>query len=185
MNIRLTIFIFSIAVIVVGMFAYSFLVKTESQSVQQGTQTSTTLPTAGSVPIPDENPNGWTSFQTLALNANDGGVVTVKNFLKDPETAVDPVNDGYYVLGYPIDKLSTDSIGSTSVPYLITYTASTQYFNVALLEEPLGQARELAQNYLLRYLGISEKDMCRLSYTLGAPNGVSQLYGGANLGFSF
>ncbi len=184
MSTRLIILFFAIAVIVIGALYYLFFIKT-TQLSQQETNSSTELPIAGRTTTPSQSSNVGTTSQTLALIASDGGIVNVKNFLNDAETEADPINNGFYVLGYPLEKLSTDSIGSTSVPYLITYTVSTQYFNVELLQEPLGQSRELAQNYLQQHLGITEKDMCRLGYTLGAPNEVSQLYGGASLGFGF
>ncbi len=124
------------------------------------------------VPASDSKP---IQGQQLTLVAPNGGTVTVLNFLDDPETVADPNNSGYYNMGY--------SVGTS--PYLITYIASTQYFNIVLLQEPIGQTRELAEQYLKQHLGISNSDLCRLNYTIGAPTFVSGFYGGASLGFSF
>ena len=37
----------------------------------------------------------------------------------------------------------------------------------------------------MQHLGISESDMCRLSYMVSVPNRVNTIYAGQNLGFSF
>lgn len=138
-------------------------------------------PTNVGLPIAPQNAGSTSSSkliqkQQLSLAVTSGGSITVLNFLDDPEIVADPVNSGYYDLGY-----ST----TNTPPFMITYIATTQYFNIELLQEPIGQTREFAQQYLEQHLGISESDLCRLRYTVSAPSNVSSLYGGASLGFSF
>jgi tetratricopeptide (TPR) repeat protein len=75
--------------------------------------------------------------------------------------------------------------GTFDAPYLIDYLSQTQAFNIMIYEEPIGEVRQQAEQYLEQQLGISQTDMCRLNYTVIAPNSVNQIYGGQNLGFSF
>ena len=114
--------------------------------------------------------------QTLILPTTDGGYVAVLNFLANADTVSDPLIEGYYNVG-----------GFTTIkePFMIIYITATKYFNIELLQEPIGHSRELAEQYLKQRLGISTSEMCRLNYSIGAPSSVSGLYGGAELGFSF
>lgn len=178
MNTRLIILLSSIAVIGTGAVLLFFFrggqPAPEAQNISTGSgfpvagQSAGVTPSAGVTTVP---------AQKLSLPATDGGTITVDNFLNSPDTVADPVNQGYYSLNYSIPA-------ATSSPYLITYIASTHYFNIELLQEPLGQTRELAQQYLEQHLGILASDLCKLNYTISAPSSVSSLYGGVNLGFS-
>lgn len=69
--------------------------------------------------------------------------------------------------------------------YRITYHVPLETFAVFLLAEPLKETRELAEQDLLRILGISESDACRLRYFVSLPEEVNPLYAGLDLGFSF
>ena len=112
--------------------------------------------------------------RTLEIKGADGSSIPVMNFLNSPKTVKDPNNTEYYLLGF-----------STSSPYMITYIASTQYFNIELLQEPIGLARTQAEQYLMTLLGISRDQMCRLPYQLGVPNSVNARFASIDLGFSF
>lgn len=182
MNTRLVIVLSSFAIIAVGVVALMFF--NGEQPLQQEVAPGAEFPVAGPS-IPQTQDTGVAvPTSKLVLQSEGGGVVVAEDFLKDPNTVADPINVGYYNLNYATQATSSGST-ATPLPYFITYISSTQYFNVELLEEPIGQARELAQQYLQRLIGISESDMCRINYTVSTPYSVSGLYGGASLGFSF
>lgn len=175
MNTRLIVIILGIIIVGTGATWYFFFRSGQPVQPTQGVSNGSALPIAGQNNNQILNTGVTTPTQTLALQTTDGGAVAVNNFLKDPNTVADPINSGYYDLG-----------SATNTPsFMVTYIASTQYFNIELLQEPIGQSRELAQLYLERVLGISEIDLCRIHYTVSAPSSVSSLYGGASLGFSF
>lgn len=167
-----------VLVIIGGIISYS-LFKTVTP-VQQ-VQTNVGLPVADQTTF-TQTVGGTQQADRLPLAVMGGGTIVVNNFLKDPQTAQNPLNRDYFGLNYSIDQRGS---AITQSPFIIMYIASTQYFNIELLQEPLGQVRELAQQYLEQRLGISAFDLCRLNYTVGTPSNVSQLYGGINLGFSF
>ena len=123
-------------------------------------QPGVTLPTAGqNNAAPVSSPvTGQSSGQSL---------------LKNPELLVYPTNQDFYTVG-----------PSTSTPYLITYIASTQFFIVELIQEPIGQARLGAEQYLERLLGKSPTDLCKLNYSVSVPNSINTTYAGDSLGFS-
>jgi hypothetical protein len=165
-----------IVVIIIGGVTLYFLFgsRGQVQNTHQ-TQTSTTLPIAGQSP----NSSGGvvaSSGQGLSLSTADGKTIIVANFLNNPATKADSINSGYYTLG---------PSANSGQPYSITYIASTQYFSIELLQEPIGQARLLAEQYLEQQLGLPTSDLCRLNYTVSTPSDVSSQYGGASLGFSF
>ena len=180
MNIRfITIVLILFGAIIVGASIWYFFFRgtQPTQGVPTGAQPGSILPVAGNNPTPVTTVPGGTD--TMSLATTDGGKVMVQNFMSKSDTVADAVNRGYYILGP-----STQSV-TTMPPYLITYIASTQYFNIELLQEPIGQIRELAQQYLEQYLGISASDLCKINYTVSTPSSVNKTYGGASLGFSF
>ncbi len=120
-----------------------------------------------------------TSSTSITVTASNGTSIQTKDFLADPATAPDPVNNGYYYLGY------NNFGGQTDVPYMIEYISSTKYFNIELLQEPLGSNRKSAETYLMEHLNITQQQMCNLNYTIGVPDSVNPVYSGENLGFSF
>ncbi len=126
---------------------------------------------------PPQSPGGKTDA-AFSLRTADGGSIRTKNFKQDPETVKDPINAGYYYLGYHL----TGTPGE-KVPYVIMYIDATQYFNIVLLQEPIGQVRRAAERYLMEHLGISQAQMCQLQYTVAVPDSVSAIY--TTLGFSF
>ncbi len=173
MNTRLIILLSGVVVIGVGVVAYFFLSGGQQPAVEK-VQTGVGLPVAGQTTSQVITTGaGVPSTQEISLVAVGGGVITAENFLKNPNTIADPVNSGYYDFG------STTS----TPPFMVTYIAPTQYFNIELLQEPIGQTRELAQQYLEQYLGISTSDLCKLNYTVSTPSEVSKLYGGVDLRF--
>ena len=141
-------------------------------------QTVTTQPTTSSTNIS-------TSGTTVSVATAGGGTIQTKNFIKDSTTAKDPINSGYYYLGYHVNEGVADTTATSTPPYIIEYIATTQYFNIALLQEPIGPVRVEAEKYLMAHLGISENQMCQLNYMLSVPDSVNSQYSGINLGFSF
>lgn len=166
--------ILSFVVVIFGAFVLWYFLSENNKPAQEIT-TSVKLPIAQQNPVSTSD-SGPTQEQLLSLTAADGGTMNVLNFLNDTETIADPVNSGYYDFGYS---------ATSTPPFMITYIAATQYFNIELLQEPIGRARKLAEQYLMQHLGISSVDLCRLKYTISAPTSVSSFYGGASLGFSF
>ena len=95
------------------------------------------------------------------------------------------MNPGYYYLGYHYANGTSDPTASNDPPYLIEYISTTQYFNISLLHEPLGQIRQQAEQYLMAHTGLTQNQMCQIKYMVSVPSSVNQVYAGTNLGFSF
>lgn len=101
----------------------------------------------------------------------------IRRLTSGPDVYPDPNNPGYYNLKFrPNDRRA---------PYTIEYISQTGYIGIALNKAPLGASRASAEAYLMRILGLTRPQMCRLDYNLGVPNFVSARYSGMNLGFSF
>lgn len=124
------------------------------------------------------------SAETILLAA-PGGTITAGNFIKNPDTIEDPSNQGYYYLGYHLSGVATGTAAAMNPPYVIEYISATQYFNIALLEEPIGSARGEMEQYLMARLGITQDQACRLNYMVSVPDRVNSAFSGRNLGFSF
>lgn len=138
------------------------------------------LPGAGT-----NTPQGSTSATTYTVPISSGLSVATKDFLHDPATVSDPNNPGYYYLGYHQSTGPEDTTATDAPPYVIEYIAQTHYFNIGLYQEPIGQARHDAEQYLLNTLGISQDAACALKYMVSVPDKVNSYYSGENLGFSF
>jgi len=175
-------------VIVVGLLAFVFwFAGSSSQTPSTNTQ-NVGLPIANSVG------NTTTTVTGIATSTPDtgmsvagagGGAVHTNNFITDPTTVKDPINLGYYYLGYHVYEGISDSTATNNPPYIIMYISATQYFNVALLQEPIGATRTEAEQYLMAHLGISQDQMCKLNYMVSVPDHVNSQFAGKNLGFSF
>jgi hypothetical protein len=110
----------------------------------------------------------------MTINEQGGAKIIVNDFVDNGVTVPDPSNVGKYYL---------TSFSSTE--FAISYDASTQFFTIALQQEPIGHARLDAQQYLQQALGISQNQLCYLNYYLGTDDHTSDTYAGKNLGFSF
>lgn len=104
-----------------------------------------------------------------------------RSILDFPDTKEDPENPGYYYLRY--QTFGDDAVQEP--PYLIAYIAETQYFNIVLRTEPIGEVRKAVEDFLLQRLELTEDEMCRLNYTVAVPAFVNSEFSGTNLGFSF
>jgi hypothetical protein len=133
-------------------------------------------------------PSGGSASPTMNLAANDSvGTVAVKDFIHNGVTAADVENQGkYYLAGSPGYCMpdGTCPHGAQAPNYIVTYDAASQSFVVALTSEPIGTARRDATQFMLRALGVTEQDLCRLNYYLGTDIQVNPTYAGRNLGFA-
>ena len=125
------------------------------------------------------------SGPTISVKDSAGKVIETKNFIDNPEVVKDSLNPGYYYIGYHFGDSLIESSATNSPPYVIGYIAKTQYFNISILKSPIMETRRLAEVYLMKQLGISKDQMCRLKHAVSAPNRVDRFYAGLNLGFSF
>jgi hypothetical protein len=104
--------------------------------------------------------------------ATQHGTLVVNDFLHNGTTEPDAQNPGNYYL-------------ATTSSFAIGYDSGSQFFTIALTEEPIGSARLQAEQFLETALGISQPQMCSLRYYLGTDIYTNSFYGGENLGFSF
>jgi hypothetical protein len=128
-----------------------------------------------------------TTGSRLSIPALGGGTVEILDPKTDPLTAKDPFNTDNFYLGYHIQEAGApeDPTATVGAPYNIEYIESTHFFNIVLLQEPIGKARQEAEQYLLMHLGVSQSDLCRLDYMVAVPHWVSEQYTSRNLLFSF
>jgi hypothetical protein len=122
---------------------------------------------------------------TLTIKSTYGNNIAVKDFKNDPAVVKDPVNSGYYYFGYHVNEGVPDPTATTSPPYVIQYIDRTQYFNISILQTPIGAVRSDMEQYLMNHLGISQDQLCLLKYDVSvapsiAPEGIP-----ASVGFSF
>ncbi len=147
-----------------------------TQTADSSTNQNVGLPTAASVPQPNSLATG---------SGGTSSTVQTNNFITDPTTVKDPINTGYYYLGYHVSEGVPDPTATANPPYIITYISTTHYFNIALLQEPIGSVRLQAEQYLMNRLGITQAQMCQLDYMVSVPDRVNSQFSGLNLGFSF
>lgn len=148
-------------VVVLLVLAFAIIALRSPKQPATTSQGNVTFPTASSTPISSATGNAHT-------------------FLQDPDVKEDATNPGYYYLGYQ------PSAGQqTNPPYLIEYIAETQYFGITIMQEPIGENRRAAEQYLQQKLSLTQEQMCSLKYTVGVPDSVNAQYSDVNLGFSF
>ena len=178
------------AIIVAGLVGFTLWVTGSGNqpSASQPDGQNVGLPVAGSVGNTTTDVNGSTtatSEAVMSIAGAGGGVVETNNILADPAVVKDPINSGYYYIGYHVNEGVPDTTATNNPPYVITYIGATQYFNIALLQEPIGTVREEMEQYLMTHLGIPQSQMCRLNYMVSVPDYINSFYSGKNLGFSF
>jgi hypothetical protein len=129
-----------------------------------------------------------TSTSKMLINLRNGTKAPANNFITNGTTIEDPANKGtYYLAGSSIECTtgSTCPIAGTEKDFTIVYYPNTQSFNIGLAAEPLGSVRKEAEQYLMKALGLTQDQMCNLTYYIGTTTYVNPQYGGENLGFSF
>ena len=164
-----------------------FAILTKSLGTPTPVGTTPSNQNTGSTGVVATVPSGSTGTQqpTVSLPTADGAEIQAKDIKKDTVVGKYPT-PGYYYIGFhaPVSGV-VDPTATENPPYLILYIEASHYFNIELLEEPIADTRVAAEQYLLQHLGITESDMCRLSYMVSVPNRINTIYAGQNLGFSF
>jgi len=131
--------------------------------------------------FPTENPAGSGGEPGPSEPALTPG----KDFLDGAEP--DPANPGTYFIagsfGYcagsePCEPIETDEFN-------IKYDKAQDFFTIGIAQEPIGEVRVRAEEFLMAKLGIGKEGMCRLKYYIGTSYWVNEAYSGQNLGFSF
>lgn len=127
---------------------------------------------------------------SVFVGARDGGTIVTRDFINNGTTIEDPANDDSYYLagttGYCYDDGTCASAGSGADGYNVVYYAGDRSFIIGLTREPLGEVRRNAERYLTETLGLTQVEMCALTYYVGTTAYVSSMYGSmGNLGFSF
>ncbi|MDB5224847.1 MAG: hypothetical protein JWO43_469 [Candidatus Adlerbacteria bacterium] len=165
-------------VLVVGGFVY---LRSGSAELTPGPTTYTGSPFPN---IPQPVGGTSTSAQgqapVLAVKMSSGRTLNVNDFRNLPATATTANIPGYYYLAGGINPAN-----GQPPHYQTFYSDSDQTFHITLYEEPLAQYRAQAEQELMHILGISPQQMCALKYVVATNNGVSPIYDGQNLGFSF
>jgi len=143
------------------------------------------FPVGDSIP---EVEKGSTKPKTMTLSLQTGSSVTSNNFIDNGVTIADEQNSSTYYLAGSLDYCTPSGTcleGFPSEEFKVIYFSESQTFIVSLITEPLGQSRNKAEQFILRTLGVSQEEMCLLSYEVLVPSGINETYSGKNLGFSF
>lgn len=147
----------------------------DSTDTPPGTAPGTQFPSTG---VNDPAGQGGGIEIKRAITAYDGTAIQARDFLADTDVATDVNIPGTYYLEGGV-------YADAATPYQIFFDDADDYFGITLYKEPLGANRRNAEEALMKRLGISDQDMCRLSYVIAPGPGVAETYEGANLGFSF
>jgi hypothetical protein len=152
----------------------SFLLYSQStQEINTGSGVGSEYPIESIVPDRQAD-----SFNLRTTN----GSIEVKNFIFDERTYEDPINEGYYQLGYFVDPRIDKAPESK---YIIEFMSQTQYFAVVLLQEPIAAARIEAEMFLMDHLDITQAELCTIDYMVTVPSSVNLIHAGVDLRFSF
>jgi len=173
------------ALVLIGFIAFWIFVGFGSKSAMTGPGGgSVTFPSSGNVPVSASNNLGQQQ-SSITVIGSGGVAIPTRDFLRASTTGEYP-NAGYYYLGYHTAGAGVvDPTATNNPPYLIEYIKATQYFNIELLKEPIGETRSAAEQFLISNLSISQDQMCQLNYMVSVPDRVNSRYAGRNLGFSF
>ncbi|MHB8860130.1 MAG: hypothetical protein ACYC48_00120 [Minisyncoccota bacterium] len=175
-------------VVVLGLFVLAYqLTAPSSQSPATGSpateKENVGLPSA---PSAIQATSSVSSLEAgMSIAGSGGGAIQTLNFISNPTTVKDPINPGFYYLGYHQYEGVPDPTVTTDPPYVVAYESDTQFFNIALLQEPIGPVRGEMEQYLMTQLGITQAQMCQLNYMVSVPYRVNSQFSGMNLGFSF
>lgn len=151
---------------------------------------TTPAPEAPEVTFPDADPNeiDGEPVGTVEVPTREGELVEIRDFTKSATTVEDSQNPGVYYLAGSPDYCYEEGmcpeaaeVAGVNIIYNVNYGA----FTVALLEEPLSEARVRAERFLLTTLALTEPELCTLNYYVGTDDDVNESYAGMNLGFSF
>lgn len=145
--------------------------------------------------LPTSKPSDKPAEIMWSVPSSDGTAIDVSPFMPASTTTSTSTTSGTQTGGTQSDgnvsktppKQNVDIVGTEQPlsPYIITYVASDQSFNIGLFKEPLGDVRKQAEQDFLTKLGVTQAEACRLKHVVQTPFWVSSFYGGKNLGFSF
>jgi hypothetical protein len=128
------------------------------------------------------------SEKTFTVATAGGGTIKTKDFIHNGITI--PSDDGLpgsYILagshGYCSDNPTKCRVGPGG-NFSIQYNAKADAFNITI-GEPLMQSRHAVEQFLMKTLGITRGEICRLKYSVGTTSGEDYLFAGKELGFSF
>lgn len=188
MNTKLIIWVVGIffGAIVAGVLWY---VMFAPKAAPQTLQPPVTLPTGNSItPVTSPGTTPSPATQTMTVAVQGGGTIVVNDFIHNGVTIPDTANSGRYLLagnlGYCLSDPQKCQAGSAE-NFNVYYDGTPQTFSVDLTMEPIGQARLDMENFLLATLGITQQQMCGLTYYVGVTLNVNSRFAGKNLGFSF
>ena len=166
-----------------------FFLSARKQQNTVATTSPVTLPASGSIPTPTPTgTSGNMTTGTTIVRALNGGTVTTSDFIHNGITLPDKTNAGRFILAGNLGYCSTNPQNCQAAPatdFTLYYDEVSQSFTVALTQEPIGQARLHAEQFLLTTLGIPQQQLCQLNYYVGATYLVNASYDNKNLGFSF
>jgi hypothetical protein len=125
--------------------------------------------------------------KTLTIATKNGNdVLIVKDFIHNGETILDIENPDTYILAGSLGYCLADGTcpaGAKSEYMNVTYNQTDQSFAISLLQEPLGNARKIAQEFLMSRLGITKLDTCALRAFVGTPYTTNENYSDTSVGF--
>lgn len=110
--------------------------------------------------------------QTINLTTEDGGSLVVNDFIHNGVTVPDTANPNEYLL-------------AKKKNFSVSYNPTYQAFHIGLSDRPIGQARLDMEQFMLRTLGLTKNQLCRLTYFVMTTSYISPKYGGDDLRFSF
>ncbi|MBA3789496.1 hypothetical protein H0X32_03880 [Patescibacteria group bacterium] len=178
--------ILAILLILIGILLAGFLVYKYITPAPQppGSQNQITFPSSGTGT--GNIPPGPSTAQ-MPVGTQSGNTIQVKDFIHNGETISDVENTGSYLLagslGYCLPNIKCTA--ATSTNFNIGFDSKAQAFTIALLKEPIGNARHEAEQFLISRLGIPAEELCSLNYYVGTTYFVNESYDSGNLGFSF
>lgn len=153
--------------VIIAVGAVSVLIFFVGNSAKQDLGNETTLPDVG-FPLGDGS-----SSEIRRVVPAEGGSIETRDFLagapsvplsdtpQDIQYSLTPYGD--YVPGEPYPEHAFD----------VQYNGLNAEFIVTLNQEPLRQVRDLAEQFLLSTLGITQSELCRLNVTVGVPYNVN------------
>jgi hypothetical protein len=177
----LTIIVVFIIILVGGVALYFKLSTSSTQNpivTEPGTTTGGTNTTPGGNTTTVVPTQGGTAEEGIAVAAQGGNSIIVKDFKKDPETKAYPDKSLYYLSGGLTPNAS-------STAFSIFYVEADKSFHITLLRNPLGETRKNAEKVLLAKLGLTEAQACSLVVYVGVSEDVSPDLAGEELGLSF
>lgn len=192
MNTKLIIWIVGVFLGVIVVAVLWYVVFAPKATPPPPLSTGGTLPISGSIrPTPSTSSPSATTTQgesVMEITTYGGNTVLAKDFIHNGTTINDTANNGRYLLAGNLGYCISDPNQCQAAPaknFSVYYDSAVQSFIITLTEEPLGQARNDAEQFLFATLGLTQSQMCSLNYLVGVTKYVSDQYAGKNIGFSF